>query len=245
MTRPACRGYQCTNTDLIEAHIVARAFARDAQEAHRHNLLISIGNVRPLRALGIYDPEILCGDCDGKIGLLDKYAVTVCRRFPAEHIIRPDGLFEMQNVDGDQLARFVLSVLWRASITSRPEFAKVSLGQYEADAREVIFGAKPLTAMPYYQLLIGRYVHAGKFNPARNYSMPARMTIGLIGWYFALNGFRILAKLDPPPLPSECGPAIVNGNDRLIGAFVNYKSTTEGLAATAMARAASSRSAQS
>jgi hypothetical protein len=48
------------------------------------------------------------------------------------------------------------------------------------------------------------------------------MTVGLTGWYFALSGFRILAKLAPTPLPAECGGAIVNGNDRLIGSFVNY-----------------------
>lgn len=244
VTLPVCRGYRCTSTDLIEGHIVARGFARDAQESYRHNLLISIGNVRPLRALGIYDNGILCADRDGKLGDLDNDALQVCRRFQAEHTIRDDGLFEMQNVDGPRFATFVLSVLWRASITSRPEFAKVSLGQYEDDARDVIFGAKSLAAMPDYQLLVGRYRQTGKFNPARNYTVPAKMTTGLTGWYFALNGFRILAKFSPMPLAPECGPAIVNGNDRLIGAFVNYESTTEGQAVIAMARAAAFRSAR-
>ena len=103
---------------------------------------------------------------------------------------------------------------------------------------EIIFGAKPLASLPDYQLLVGRYLRTGKFNPAGNLTYPARMTIGLTGWYFALNGFRILAKLDPASLPAEIGPAIVNGNDRLIGSFVNYKSTTEGQSVHAMAREA-------
>ena len=241
MASPVCRGYLCLSTDLIEAHIVARGFARDAQESYRHNLLISLGDVRPLRALGIYDNGILCGDCDRKLGGLDNDALKVCRRFPSEHTVRGDGLFEMPNVDGDRFATFVLSVLWRASITNRPEFAKVSLAPYETNAHDVIFGAKPLAAMPDYQLLVGRYRHVGTFNPTRNYTTPARMTIGLTGWYFALNGFRILAKLSPTPLPAGYGPAIVNGNDKLIGAFVNYELTTEGHGVVAMARAASAR----
>ena len=222
--------------DLIRAHIFARGFAQDAQESYRHNLLISLGSVRPLHALGIYDNRILCAHCDGKLGELDNYALQVCRRFDVEHRIRDDGLFEMENVDGDRFATFVLSVLWRASITNRREFAKVSLGSYEEEARDVIFGAKPLASMSDYQLLVGRYRREGRFNPARNYTVPARMTIELTGWYFALSGFRVLAKLDPTPLAAECGPAVVNGNDRLIGAFVRYESTTEGHAAIAMVR---------
>jgi hypothetical protein len=203
-------------------------------------ICLSMNSVRPLRALGIYDRGILCGDCDNKLGTLDDYALDVSRRFATAHFVRPDGLFEMSNVGGDRFATFVLSVLWRASITSRPEFAKVSLGPYEADACEVIFGAKPLSALADYQLLVGRYAHT--FNPARNYTIPARMTIGLVGWSFALRGFRILAKIGPAPLPPELQPAVVNGNDRLIGSFIDYRSTTEGRAVAAMAQAASTRS---
>jgi hypothetical protein len=44
MAQPVCRGHQCTSTDLIEAHIVARGFARDAQENYPHNLLVSAVN---------------------------------------------------------------------------------------------------------------------------------------------------------------------------------------------------------
>jgi hypothetical protein len=237
MVQPVCRGYQCTNTDLIDAHIVPRGFARDVMGAHPNNRLISIDRVRPTQH-GVFDREILCADCDGKLGDLDNYAVTVCRQFRAERTIADDGLFEMLNVDGNRFATFVLSVLWRASISNRTEVSKVSLGQYEADAGEVIFGAKPLAAMPDYQLLIARYLRTGKFNPAGNFTYPARMTNALIGWYFSLNGFRILAKLSPTPLPVELGPCIVNGNDRLIGSFLHYETTTEGQSAVAMAREA-------
>lgn len=237
MAQPVCRGYQCASTDLIQAHIMPRGFARNVMGVYPSNRFISIDKVRTTYH-GIFDRGILCAECDGKLGDLDKYAVTVCRRFPEERIIADDGLFEMQNVDGDRFAKFVLSVLWRASVSTRIELSKVSLGSYEADACEVIFDAKPLTAMPHYQLLIGRYLRTWKFNPAGNYTYPARLTTGLTGWYFSLNGFRILAKLAPNPLPAEIGPCIVNGNDRLIGSFVNYESTTEGRSVNAMAREA-------
>jgi hypothetical protein len=233
-----CRGYQCTSTDLIKAHIVPRVFAKDVRGSQAHNWLISVDKVRHTQ-LGVVDPDILCASCDGKLGDLDNYALKVSRR---SHTIRRDGLFEMLNVDGDRFAKFVLSVLWRASITSRREVAKVALGSYEDRARDVIFGAKPLSALPEYELFVERYRRKGRFNPGGNYTMPARMTTGLTGWYFGLNGFRILAKL--APWPALYGGQVVNGNDRLIGSVVDYEATTEGRAVIAMARAASSRSSQ-
>jgi len=100
----------------------------------------------------------------------------------------------------------------------------------------------PVYTIPHYpaahQLLVGRYLRTGKFNPAGNFTYPARMTRGLNGWYFSLNRFRILAKLDTAALPAEIGAAIVNGNDRLIGSFMNYESTTEGQSVRAMAQEA-------
>jgi hypothetical protein len=235
VAQPVCRGYHCASTDLIEAHIVPRGFARDVMGSYTSNRLISIDNVRTTHH-GVFDRGILCAACDGMLGDLDNYALTVCRRFRRDRIIRDDGLFELTNVDGDRFATFVLSILWRASVSSRIEVSKVSLGSYEGNAGEIIFGAKPLASLPDYQLLVGRYLRTGKFNPAGNFTYPARMTRELTGWYFALNGFRILAKLDAAPLPAEIGPAIVNANDRLIGSFMKYESTTEGQSVHAMTR---------
>jgi hypothetical protein len=229
---------------LINAHIVPSGFARDTMDGFPHNLKISPTKVHPTQH-GVYDPAILCGTCDGLLGKLDDYALDVCRRFPKEHVDLGDGTFEMANIDGSTFAKFVLAVLWRASITNRPEFRNVTLGPYEAEACEIIFGAKPLSATANYELLVGRYKQVGKFNTERNYTAPARWKIaGLNGWGFALHGFRIMAKIDRRSLPIDVRPAIVNGNTKLIGAFVSYETTTEGRAVLDMARAHRSRSQQ-
>lgn len=230
MTQTVCRGYQCNGTRLIRAHIIPRGFARDMQAGHSHNLKISMDQVQVTQH-GVYDPGILCESCDGELGKLDDYALEICRRFPHEHEITADDWFLMENVDGDQFAKFVLSVLWRASITRRTEFRRVSLGPYEARASEVIFGAKPLRSMAEYELLIGRYKTVGRFNPASTYTSPARSKFeGANGWAFALNGFRIMAKIDKRPLPLILRSVVVNGNKRLVGIFGDFHSTSEGKA---------------
>jgi hypothetical protein len=150
---------------------VPRGFARAVMGIYTSNRLISINKVRSTHH-GVFDRGILCAGCDGKLGDLDNYALTVCRRFRRERIIRDDGLFELTSVDGDRFATFILSVLWRASVSTRIEVSKVPLGSYEARAGEIIFGAKPLASLPDYQLLVGRYLRTGKFNPAGNFTYP-------------------------------------------------------------------------
>jgi hypothetical protein len=240
---PTCRGYRCTSTTLIRAHIFPRGFAREMIGDHPRNLKISMDKVEATQH-GVFDPEILCAPCDGTLGQLDGYGLDVCRRFPKEYTRTADGGFAMLNVDGDQFAKFVLSVLWRAAIASRREFRKVSLGPFEASACEVIFGAKSLRNFPAYQLLVARYSsYQSNFNPARNYTSPAPLRIeGKNGYAFALCGFRIIAKIDSRPLSFKADFAIVNGNDKLVGPFIPYHETPEGHAMGAMKRAELARS---
>lgn len=96
--------------------------------------------------LGEYDPEILCGACDGQLGRLDAYGLDVCRTFQAAHRRLGGGRFDIPAVDGDQFAKFVLAVLWRASISRRGSFESVALGRYQETARQVLFGVRDLGA---------------------------------------------------------------------------------------------------
>jgi len=222
MTCHGCR----VEKNLIEAHIVPRGFARQIMGDQKHNMKVSMDGVGATHH-GVYDKHILCQDCDGKLGGYDDYALDVCRRFPKEHSVAPGSMFEMPNIDGDKFATFILSVLWRASISSRPEFRKVSLGPFGNQAHDVLFGNISLASMRGYELIVGRFINA-PIRIENFYTSPARTKIlDLNAWHFALSGFKILAKLDQRRLPRELQPAIVNGNDTLRGQFVDYMASTE------------------
>jgi hypothetical protein len=233
---PTCRGYGCENTELIEAHIFPRGFARDMMGDHKHNVLVSKDTFRVIQH-GVYDKNLLCAVCDGALGDLDKYALDVCRRFPREHRVLDDFYF-MPNVDGARFARFILAVLWRASISTRPEFVLTALGPYEGIAGEVVFGARPLTDIPAYALIVSRFNPTNKFDLEQHYTTPALSKFGDVNaWGFALHGFHMLAKIDNRPFSADVRPAIVNGKTALEGAFLNYAETAEGKAMLAIAAA--------
>ena len=233
-----CRGYSCHSTDLIKAHVFPRGFARDMMTG-THNVQVSITKAR-LTQHGAYDQGILCATCDGIIGEYDAYANYICRKFPLAHVERDD-TFEMKNVDGNKFATFALAVLWRASVSTRKEYQQVQLGDFEEEAKKVIFGVIPLSAMPSYQLMIARYKKSKKSKKLevdKLYTCPARLeTAGRNCWYFALSGFRFVAKLDERPFEGIPPEVIVNGNDRLFGAFIDFEGTSEHQAMADMAGA--------
>ncbi len=221
-----------------------RGFARDIMKGHKHNIQVSIENVRATQH-GVYDPKILCAKCDGILGAFDDYAIETCRRFKAEHVIQ-HGMFSLSNVDGDKFTKFVLAVLWRASISTRVEFKKVALGPYESLAQKVLFGAAPLTDMCGFEVMLSRYT-SRKIDVEGIYTLPAKIEgLGVNGWGFAVSGFRFIVKVDGrpwPELPTESAKEIiVNGNNKLAGVFYEFEGSVEHKATLKMAIAHLDRS---
>lgn len=88
--------------------------------------------------IGSYDSNILCASCDNKIGVYDGYA----RTFVEKSILVPhiSGVgWMVTGTDQHKLKMFCVSYLWRASITTRPEFKGINLGTiHEEQIRQMI-----------------------------------------------------------------------------------------------------------
>jgi hypothetical protein len=221
---------------LIVAHIIPAAFARDMMAGAKHNFRGSIDKVHPEQH-GIYDRNILCAKCDGKLGDYDGYAIDVCRIFDRKQS-EFDGRFLMRHIDGDKLAKFVLAVLWRASVSTRSEFKNISLGLYESVARDVLFDTKPLKDFTAYELMIVRF-KSSRIKVNRVIAFPTRMTgVAATVWGFTAGGFRFMAKIDERPWPSKLpNEMVVNGNDKLCGFVFDYERSSEHSIIVSMARA--------
>jgi hypothetical protein len=197
----------------------------------KHNIQISSDSAKPSQH-GVYDPRILCAECDGKLGALDDIALDVCRNFAIRHIPLGDDCFEMPNVDGNAICKFVLAVLWRGSISSRPECEDIGLGPYENRARDVLFGSCALSQLWEFELLILRLRENAKFQSRLIYTFPTPdKSTGVNRWGFVAGGFRFVCKMDKRPwsgLPQEyLKLAVVNGKDRLFGMFADFEETAE------------------
>jgi hypothetical protein len=117
-----CHGFRCASTTLIKAHLVPQAFGRAVKSMNGPNTRVSERVVSRKAQHGLFDPNILCADCDGYLNTkYDDPAARFINRFeflPGELDLSRSH-FEKPNVDGDMLCGFVLSVLWRCSISQR------------------------------------------------------------------------------------------------------------------------------
>ena len=111
---------------------------------------------------GEYDRYILCRECDNvRIGELESYVKPIIyggseglseSQIPrGENRVNLAGaeLTYYENLDYKKFKLFLLSVLWRASISKRETFSLVNLGSDEEILRKMIFNREPLKAYDY------------------------------------------------------------------------------------------------
>jgi hypothetical protein len=228
-----CHGFGCTSATLIKAHLVPQAFGRAIKSIHGPNTRVSERVVSRKTQHGLFDPDILCADCDGYLNTkYDDPAAKFINRFsfgPGELDLSRSH-FEKPNVDGDLLCEFVLSVLWRCSISQLFEVSNINLGPYVNLAREILWGHRSLTDLPAFKLMVQRYHPSPGID--KMYSMPMPVVAAVAGgqWHgyvFVLRGFRFMITLDPRPFPPEYDSYLLNGNTTLRGSLIDFRITHE------------------
>ncbi len=115
----------------IKAHIMAEGLMKlihGQPEYDGQFMMVGNGLKKPVRRpTGSYDRNILCAECDNKLGRYDMTAIEFCKRNNFES--HPSGVASLlSGVDKISLKLFALSYIWRASITQLSEYDRVNLG---------------------------------------------------------------------------------------------------------------------
>jgi len=100
-------------------------------------------NVHPKRSpIGFYDKNILCKECDAKLGVWDEYAQKLLlHSFNEDHAVyngKDKVYYTIKDFDYNLLKLFFISMLWRASITGHECFKRISTGPFEKILRNLI-----------------------------------------------------------------------------------------------------------
>ena len=119
------------------------------------------------RQSGGYDKNILCENCDNKIlGSLERYA-SLALYGGIELMIdtksnkNTSTYINVKGIDFEKFKLFLLSILWRASISNLPIFQNVKLGNHENIIRNKIFTHNPGSSFE-YPCAIFTYLHNTK-----------------------------------------------------------------------------------
>ena len=149
------------NKKLIKtSHIIPEFLYQELyNEKHQMVKINAIEKARGIEKVsnipkGEYEANLLCKECDGnRIGPFESYVGKILsnaempeeQKLECEKIAHGEGIefLRINNIDYKLLKLFLLSILWRASISKRSTFNEVSLGSYEEKIRKNLFENDP------------------------------------------------------------------------------------------------------
>ena len=142
---------------LKKSHIIPEFMYKGLYTDDHRIITVSSDNLTKPRFknTGEYEGNILCKECDNIIiGGYENYAHTLLYggknlkedQYPfVQNMVTTGGinLLYSTNIDYAKFKLFLLSFLWKSSISSRPFFNLVNLGKHEEPIRQMLFERNP------------------------------------------------------------------------------------------------------
>lgn len=204
---------------LIKAHIIPKAFfirLRDGQDPPM--MLQNKDGQYPKRApIGVYDSNILCGDCESRFGDWDNYAQSILSgELKYSSTICDNDTVIAWIIDTykyDLLKLFFISLLWRASVSIQKFYSKINLGPYEDIAKQFIEECIPGSPNE-FSVFLARF-HSHSLDSSILSPHPERMD-GVRFYRFYLGNYVSYIKTDKRSTPEPFSHLILKQDKPLI-----------------------------
>jgi hypothetical protein len=195
---------------LVRAHIIPESMY-PFEEVRREPLIMvpSDPNIpRGKSRVGEYDTTLVCADCEATFAPWDEYAIRIFRSEPIRssyiYVDSEARLYTLEAYDYKKLKLFFLSLLWRATESSRPFFEHVAVGSRHTIRLKHMIRNKDPGNPDEYSVFIVRFTHHADAHKA--VLTPQRRRWGddrIAFWHFYLAGYMCVIKVDQrltPPL---------------------------------------------
>jgi hypothetical protein len=136
--------------ELRRSHIIPEFFYRPVyDEAHRFLEASTNPEDRvAIRQKGLRE-LLLCQRCETKLSAWETYASRIVSGGLELRYEKDDAGFTVHGVEYAPFKLFGMSLLWRAGVSSLPEFSEVRLGRHQETLRRMLHGATPGRAYEY------------------------------------------------------------------------------------------------
>lgn len=216
------------NPSSVDAHIIPRSFfVEHADDRYPSKQITDLENVFPKKLpIGVYDSNILCDTCEALFSA-DDYGYKFFHP-PIEYPLITDGhgnhAYLIKDVDYDKLKLFLLSVLWRASVSTQDFYAGVNLGPDEEKIRRLLQQRDP-GSPDEYSVYLERFDYPSSLVPILG---PFKVLFDDIEMYqLVLNGFLVYIKVGEKPLPQELRAIMLSSEQPLLVPQVPYEGSQE------------------
>jgi hypothetical protein len=142
---------------LKKSHIIPNFMYKKLKDDLNRMILVDFNSPHKqgkFEQTGYFDKYVLCSKCDNeRLSKWEKYADLVLfggngKSVPQfKHAVGPDGIKSIivNNVDFKKIKLFVLSILWRSSISRQSFFKNIELGQTSEILRRLLLEEVNLT----------------------------------------------------------------------------------------------------
>jgi len=120
---------------------------------HRFFVLSTDANkIRSTRPKGIYE-RLFCNECEQRLSRWEGYARDVFFELPLK-VNEDNRAVVFSGLEYIPFKLFQMSLIWRASIASRPEMHKIDLGHHAERIRKMLFEGRPAEVYEYGSILM-------------------------------------------------------------------------------------------
>jgi len=215
---------------LIKAHIIPASFYKFSSDGEPHKVLSTReGSFPKLSRTGEYDEEILCVNCDSKLGMYEQYAkdLLIQKANPKEVITHKNErvCYTVDNIDYKRFKLFLLSLLWKLDVSSREIFTAVKLGgSHERNIRQMILNENP-GSDDEYSVILSKFDYDIKKVPMLH---PHQIRFDNIRFYriYLLN-YIVFIKVDKGNMPSGFVNIVVKKNKPMVVLLKDYLGSNE------------------
>ena len=213
----------------MKAHVIPKSFfVEHLEQGEIPRLVATSKDFHAKKSpIGVYDPDILCLACEARFSPYDSYGFQFFHPTHDLEVIFPGTEGEaniVRAVDYKLLKLFILSVLWRASVSGHIFYAGVKLGPFEIEIRNLILADNPGSSQD-FPVMLHRFSYPPELLPIL---CPVSSRIyGLNCYQLLLNGFLVVVKVDRQPLPNPLPDIALAPNRPLVILPKDYKGSTE------------------
>ncbi len=209
---------------LKKSHIASNFLYQELQGEDHSFMKVDLQGVTAKKIqTGFFEQNILCANCDNaRLGVLESYASRVLyggkiKGINLRHEINPDGAEWMlcDGIDYKKFKLFLLSLIWRFSISKNEFYRFVDLGQYEEVIRKMILENDAGDVLD-YPCTIMTYRHH-KDLPFHLVSQPLRHrgSDGGICYSVMMNGFIYTFYISKKMTPRHISEIAINQQGQL------------------------------
>lgn len=196
--------------ELKKSHIIPEfVYKQLYDEKGRFHVLSTLEQrPRPLEQKGIRE-KLLCNECEQQLSIYEKYAREIILGGESFIVRQHGNLLHLSDINYHKFKLFLLSILWRSSISSHIMFSRVNLGPHEKIIKELIKNNNPGTQLDYPCVIFGlnskENIHVNLIDQPRRFRTESHMT-----YRFIFSGFVWVYYVSSHKLPSLISSVAIN-----------------------------------